>query len=812
MKKYLITSAAALVLGGLFTGCTHDLDYDGGSAAQNSVIKTYEQAFKTAFGQPDPNNEWGFGSSSTKAATRSTRADMFGFTIPTNPTFKSKTNITKPGVITKPTIGKENATVIAKDQTVSLGYNINNNIYLESGATLRLPEGASFQNINVYMSSGSRLEAQGDLNISGSTNFVNDGGTIIIGSDQNKKGLWTNNFGGIFWNNGTLTVSNELGTSNDGGTFYNGSQGNITAINISFNKDVELWNEGTITLSGDLTTSACDNVGHRFYNSGNISANNISLNKTVTLWTEGGSITARELFTCINNNVNIYIGSGSTISIGGDLDLYNNNQLIVNEGTLNINGDILERNNEPEIVNYGTLTGASLELLAGAKFHNTGTATISGMTHIANSQTKWKNEGTFITEDFNITDYAVMIWNCCKMIVHKTNNTGEFKIYGEFVLDAGASIVTDKVNWINKSNVYMKDLSLFKVEGDFISNNYDSGCGIHSCGDNWAVIKVGAMKQYNDTNDQFRMSYYGNLWVDAASHFELWYKDGPSNTNQPNYKFFGSATFGHEGDEGCPVIPVANTGDRNYSCTPGYNTDGDDDDDDDDDDPNAIVIRVICEDLTVNDPKNDFDFNDAVFDVKLIDNKVDITLRAAGGTLPLYIGDDAKENEIHYAFETTNHKGITTGTMLTTETPRKTPHKYNLVSCLTAKLSFDLNQKPEWLTGWSEGDGAEAKVKTVAKNIPVLVRKLVNQEYTLVELQCEKGKATAKVGIKLDPNNEFKWCDERVNINDTFSYEDALGNSYGGFTFYVQGFLSENEWYQYNGVLTDDMVRRYLGQ
>ena len=68
------------------------------------------------------------------------------------------------------------------------------------------------------------------------------------------------------------------------------------------------------------------------------------------------------------------------------------------------------------------------------------------------------------------------------------------------------------------------------------------------------------------------------------------------------------------------------------------------------------------------------------------------------------------------------------------------------------------------------------------------------------------------MGIKLDPNNEFKWCDERVNINDTFSYEDALGNSYGGFTFYVQGFLSENEWYQYNGVLTDDMVRRYLGQ
>ena len=73
MKKYLLTSAAALAFCGLFTSCTHDLDYDGeAAAAQNSVVKTYEQAFVTAFGQPDPNNEWGFGSknSSTRAFTR----------------------------------------------------------------------------------------------------------------------------------------------------------------------------------------------------------------------------------------------------------------------------------------------------------------------------------------------------------------------------------------------------------------------------------------------------------------------------------------------------------------------------------------------------------------------------------------------------------------------------------------------------------------------------------------------------------------------------------------------------------------------
>ena len=64
MKKYFLTSAAALAFCGLFTSCTHDLGYDEeAAAAQNSVMKTYEQAFITAFGQPDPNQEWGFGTS-----------------------------------------------------------------------------------------------------------------------------------------------------------------------------------------------------------------------------------------------------------------------------------------------------------------------------------------------------------------------------------------------------------------------------------------------------------------------------------------------------------------------------------------------------------------------------------------------------------------------------------------------------------------------------------------------------------------------------------------------------------------------------
>jgi hypothetical protein len=46
----------------------------------------------------------------------------------------------------------------------------------------------------------------------------------------------------------------------------------------------------------------------------------------------------------------------------------------------------------------------------------------------------------------------------------------------------------------------------------------------------------------------------------------------------------------------------------------------------------------------MNDGKPDFDFNDVVFDVDLLSNgKVRITLLAAGGTLPLTVGDPTTE-------------------------------------------------------------------------------------------------------------------------------------------------------------------------
>ncbi|MCQ2245281.1 MAG: hypothetical protein MJZ69_00650 [Bacteroidaceae bacterium] len=63
--------------------------------------------------------------------------------------------------------------------------------------------------------------------------------------------------------------------------------------------------------------------------------------------------------------------------------------------------------------------------------------------------------------------------------------------------------------------------------------------------------------------------------------------------------------------------------------------------------------RIMCEDLGGS---FDFDFNDVVFDVTFIQDystnqtKADITLQAAGGTLPMYIGEVKEEYEVHNLF------------------------------------------------------------------------------------------------------------------------------------------------------------------
>ena len=73
MKKYLMTGMAAVVFGGLFTSCSHEMETGG--SAQEQIQKTYEEAFVTRFGTPASTVDWGFGSTSANTRTENANAN-----------------------------------------------------------------------------------------------------------------------------------------------------------------------------------------------------------------------------------------------------------------------------------------------------------------------------------------------------------------------------------------------------------------------------------------------------------------------------------------------------------------------------------------------------------------------------------------------------------------------------------------------------------------------------------------------------------------------------------------------------------------
>ncbi len=829
MKKYLISAAAALALGGVLSSCTHDEMTT--SAASQDILEKYADVFTTAFGTPAPTQSWGFAeSSNTTANTRGlTRgADK---NLPTNPTFSDKDDISKPIIPSKPTTTKTfyNTVKEAKaakidikhtnnkvesngiysinrnckldnpqnfgnltfyiddDMTFSWGLNDNGNtfvitedktvtlsnlkkkfiIYVAPGATLNLSDGATLQEGSIYLNSNSTLNA-GNLTLQNNGEIINNGGTINIGLEASPKSLTLEN-SSTLWNEGTVNIYQNLSTSNDYGIIYNANGKTINAKNLTLNKYVKLWNEGTLALSGNFEST---NEGQIIYNSGTISGvtNLMIKNNDTTLWNEG-SIDISNNLDISNVRVNIYNGVNKTIS-AASLTLYSSYELIVNDGTLSISGAITLSNEASEIVNNGTLSGASLEMKAGAMMYNTDITTITGKTHIANSNCKWKNEGQYTTGDFEISDYAEQVYNNCKLIVHKADNTGEFKIYGKFVLDGNASVITDTFNWINNSYFFLKGKSLLKVLGTFLTQNYDINGGLYGCGNEYAVVQAGSIT--HNGNEQYRMSYYGNLYIATDSHFSQWYKD--TGKNQPCYYYDNTVKFGFDDavdpnvkKSACPVtIPY------NERCNPGFEGGGGGSD------PDPDVVRIIAEDLTWGTENGDFDFNDVVFDVRLSEDKqtITITLKAAGGTLPLRI---AGEYEVHDKFGVPTGTIVNTGTSLSTTASEVTWSFENL-----DKRNYQLINGQEVYRTYG------STVKEVAYNLPVEVQKLVNGSKSWVELTAPVGKAAAKLAV----DNTYDWCDERQSVDEKY-YDTA--RSRGKFSMYVKKenpYAEDNSWYK----------------
>ena len=168
--------------------------------------------------------------------------------------------------------------------------------------------------------------------------------------------------------------------------------------------------------------------------------------------------------------------------------------------------------------------------------------------------------------------------------------------------------------------------------------------------------------------------------------------------------------------------------------------------------PRTYAVRIICEDLMAN-ASSDFDFNDVVFDVNYTENvnKTFITIKAAGGTIPLYI----EGNEVHKLFQD---------------------------AYPDAGIVLPANGVKGTMINTNANGGVEVGDVSLELNgiiAPKDIAITINNGGTSIPLKANVGEPAAKIAV----NPSFQWLNEREDI--TKKYEN--------FTPYVK--TGNIDWY-----------------
>ena len=442
------------------------------------------------------------------------------------------------------------------------------------------------------------------------------------------------------------------------------------------------------------------------------------------------------------NGCNFYIAEGAKIVTDGDINpnscniynhgtieaanvLPNGNSLIYNRGTIKT-GKVTLNNAETKLVNDGDLSASELYTAGSSKFQNNGTATISGKTTVNSNDNIWVNNGKYTTATYTYQAGSSEVVNNCSMTV-----TGEFYInlgdnagQNGFRMDGNASCVVGSFKAEGPFYIYMGANALFKVEGTATLDAGNPNYGIYGPTSGYAVFQAKDIVKGKD-NQGYEVTYGNNLYIVADTHFA----QGNPGGNNPYIDFKGGCSENNIYTNGkLPSFSIESS-----ECNPGFNGDTPDPT------PEADV-RVIAEDLSVSD-NTDFDFNDVVFDVTFDypAGKTTITLLAAGGTLPLYVGGQ----EVHEMF------GVSTKTMVNTGAgASKDPVSFVLDG------TFERN----------------------ANNILVQVEK----EGEPMTITAEKGRVASKIAVK----PQYEWCKERQDIEA----------KYPNFGKYVKGDVGDDWW------------------
>lgn len=541
---------------------------------------------------------------------------------------------------------------------------------------------------------------------------------------------------------------NEIEPTGDYYKYTNGVRKNYKFDNDNENQEINFWvGNANIYVKGkrniDFKNPGDGNPGITFY------------------ILPGADVTFSKDYSYNNtNNHAMYVSSGAKVTFAGKMSsnvhIYNRGEIVVNdatgpyaqgviynEGTITSKKNLSVYNNGAQVVNVGTwnvATGMTVE--GSGHFRNLGgTMTITGTTLVNSNECSWINDATFITDYYTYHAGSHDVINNCKLIVNENFDYTIGDGTSLFQIDGGGSVVTKNFYGSGPFKFEMGAKALFKVTNDCYldataAGIATNGYGFHGVGNDYAVLQAKNVTNHGNPGHGY-VAYGGKLYVSAESHFA---QGTAGAADGSSYIIFmnGCSTkniYAPGFESGKPAITIEET-----PCNPGFEGDK----------KNDCDVRIIAEDLNATaEEKSDWDFNDVVFDVKFTsDDAAEVTLIAAGGTLPLIVGvnnpddnEDYYENEVHYLF------GVPVNYMVNTNAEAK-----NLTGGAPVNAAPKLNLT---ITGVKASNG---------KLIPIHVKKsLKSGGKHWFELTAEKGHPASKLAVN-SKSSKFTICDEREYI------------------------------------------------
>jgi hypothetical protein len=460
-----------------------------------------------------------------------------------------------------------------------------------------------------------------------------------------------------------------------------------------------------------------------------------------------------------------------------------------------VSGALVIENNNSQVINEGTLISKGLRVEGTGHFKNVsgGQVTINGYTIVNSNQCSWINDGEYNTTNYYYTAGSQDVINNCHLNVTELfyMNLGDTGVNG-FQMDGGSSVITQNYWADGPGFIYMGSKSVFKVNETATMDHTKANYGIYGEGAEYAVFQA---KDITTTNpaQAYDVTYSGTLAVVAETHFDSANNYSSKSGEYPIIDFKNGCTKGNLYIGGAmPEIRISAS-----TCNPGFPT-GYSDEGKLEKEPSGTssssseqqweiktVIdhkRVFCEDLGSSSNRKDFDYNDVVFDAKIISSYfedrtyegtilkntsapyghnyyAEITVLAAGGELELTVGDQ-QVNELFA-------KPLN---MIINTVSEKDDDEF-----AASHNSFDDPFTPQTFT-YNFASEEEATIN----NIPVMAKHGVSVIY----LKSKKGEAPQKICVPIRPNT--RWAYERVDI------ATAYGN-FGAWVGHVEAFQSVDD-------------------